>query len=107
MGPAGLEPAPAPVTAPRVHRAAAPNAPAGAFLLGLSRQQHPDPVRVFHKFFQQLVDDIQTTAIVQMQLGRLTGLERDKILDDLNALKIKIAELGNDAGIIGAGLLGQ
>ena len=29
------------------------------------------------------LDDIQTTAIVQMQLGRLSGLEKQKILDEL------------------------
>ncbi len=29
-------------------------------------------------------DDIQTTAIVQMQLGRLAGLEKQKILDELD-----------------------
>lgn len=28
-------------------------------------------------------DDVQTTAIVQMQLGRLAGLEKQKILDEL------------------------
>ncbi len=30
------------------------------------------------------LDDIQTTAIVQMQLGRLAGLEKQKILDELD-----------------------
>lgn len=29
------------------------------------------------------LDDIQTTAIVQMQLGRLAGMEKQKILDEL------------------------
>lgn len=29
------------------------------------------------------LDDLQTTAIVQMQLGRLSGLEKQKILDEL------------------------
>mgnify|MGYP002512311026 CR=1 FL=1 len=29
------------------------------------------------------LDDIQTTAIVQMQLGKLAGLEKQKILDEL------------------------
>lgn len=29
------------------------------------------------------LDDIQTTAIVQMQLGRLSGMEKQKILDEL------------------------
>ena len=30
------------------------------------------------------LDDIQTTAIVQMQLGKLAGLEKQKILDELD-----------------------
>lgn len=36
------------------------------------------------------LDDIQTQAIVQMPLGRLTGLERDKIDSELEALNAKI-----------------
>lgn len=31
------------------------------------------------------LDDIQTTAIVQMQLGKLAGMEKQKIEDELNA----------------------
>jgi len=38
------------------------------------------------------LDDIQANAIVQMRLGQLTGLERQKIEDELTALAIKIAE---------------
>ncbi len=38
-------------------------------------------------------DDVQADAIVKMQLGRLSGLERQKIEDELNALLAKIAEL--------------
>ncbi len=38
------------------------------------------------------LDDIQTQAIVQMPLGRLTGLERSKIEEELNGLAIKIAD---------------
>lgn len=38
------------------------------------------------------LDDIQATAIVRMQLGRLSGMERDKIEDEYNALLEKIAE---------------
>lgn len=38
------------------------------------------------------LDDLQTQAIVQMQLGQLTGLERDKIEAELNQLLIKISE---------------
>lgn len=37
------------------------------------------------------LDDAQTQAIVQMPLGRLTGLERSKIEDELKALAEKIA----------------
>ncbi len=38
------------------------------------------------------LDDIQSQAIVQMRLGQLTGLERDKIEDELKQLKLKIAD---------------
>ena len=38
------------------------------------------------------LDDIQANAIVQMRLGQLTGLERQKIEDELTALGIKIAD---------------
>lgn len=38
------------------------------------------------------LDDIQTQAIVQMPLGRLTGLERTKIEDEIAALAAKIAD---------------
>lgn len=38
-------------------------------------------------------DDVQATAIVQMRLGQLSGLERQKIEDELAALHAKIAEL--------------
>ncbi len=38
------------------------------------------------------LDDIQTQAIVQMPLGRLTGLERSKIEDELSNLFAKISE---------------
>lgn len=43
-------------------------------------------------------DEVQTTAIVQMPLGRLAGLEKQKIEDELAALHAKIAEL---EGILG------
>ena len=39
------------------------------------------------------LSEIQATAIVQMQLGRLSGLERQKIEDELAAIKAKIAHL--------------
>ncbi len=38
------------------------------------------------------LDDPQTQAIVQMPLGRLTGLERQKLEDELTALLAKIAD---------------
>ena len=38
-------------------------------------------------------DDVQAQAIVQMRLGQLSGLERQKIEDELNALHARIAEL--------------
>lgn len=45
--------------------------------------------------------EIQAKAILEMQLQRLTGLERQKIIDELNELRVKIAELkdilNNDA----------
>ncbi len=37
-------------------------------------------------------DDVQATAIVQMRLGQLTGLERQKIDDEIVELKVKIAD---------------
>jgi len=37
-------------------------------------------------------DDVQATAIVQMPLGRLSGLERQKIEDELAEKRAKIAE---------------
>ncbi len=39
------------------------------------------------------ITEIQSEAIVQMTIGRLTGLEEQKILDELGALHKKIAEL--------------
>ncbi len=37
-------------------------------------------------------DDVQADAIVKMRLGQLSGLERQKIEDELGALMVKIAE---------------
>jgi len=37
-------------------------------------------------------DDVQASAIVQMRLGQLTGLEHEKIEEELNALIEKIAD---------------
>ena len=39
------------------------------------------------------LSDVQATAIVQMQLGRLTGMERSKIEEELAAIRKKIEEL--------------
>jgi len=38
-------------------------------------------------------DDIQATHIVQMRLGQLTGLERDKLLKEMEEIAAKIADL--------------
>ena len=38
------------------------------------------------------LDDVQAQAIVQMRLGQLTGLEREKIEEELAGLKEKIAD---------------
>ena len=50
------------------------------------------------------LDDIQATAIVQMQLGRLSGMERDKIEAEYDELVAKIAEyndiLANESKIL-------
>ncbi|MDR0884577.1 MAG: DNA gyrase subunit A [Oscillospiraceae bacterium] len=50
------------------------------------------------------LDDPQATAIVQMRLGQLTGLEREKLENDLARLQALIAEyieiLGSEARIL-------
>ena len=38
------------------------------------------------------LDDVQAQAIVQMRLGQLTGLERTKIEEELEGLRLKIAD---------------
>lgn len=38
-------------------------------------------------------DDVQAQAIVQMRLGQLAGLERQKIEEELEALRVRIAEM--------------
>ena len=51
------------------------------------------------------LDDVQTQAIVQMPLGALTGLERQKLEDELAALEAKIADyrdiLANEVRLLG------
>lgn len=39
------------------------------------------------------IDDLQADAILEMQLRRLAALERQKIVDELAALEVKIADL--------------
>ncbi len=41
------------------------------------------------------LDDVQTQAIVQMRLGQLTNLERNKIEDEISGLNAKIADLND------------
>ena len=41
------------------------------------------------------LSEIQAKAILDMRLQRLTGLERQKIIDELAAIKLEIAELEN------------
>lgn len=49
-------------------------------------------------------DDIQAQAIVQMRLGQLTGLEKEKIEEELSALKEKIRDyldiLSNESRVL-------
>lgn len=51
------------------------------------------------------LDDIQTEAIVKMPLGALTGLERQKLDDEIASLEIKIADykdiLSNETRLLG------
>lgn len=51
------------------------------------------------------LDDVQSQAIVQMRIGQLTGLERQKIEDELAALELKIADfediLANETRLLG------
>ena len=44
------------------------------------------------------LDDAQTQAIVQMRLGQLTNLERNKIEDEISGLNEKIADLNDILG---------
>ena len=50
------------------------------------------------------LDDVQTQAIVQMPLGRLTGLEREKLEEELAGLLVKIADyediLANESRVL-------
>ncbi len=56
------------------------------------------------------LDDVQTSAIVAMRLGQLTGLEREKLEEELAALKAKIEELTailGDEGLVRAIVRGE
>ena len=54
-----------------------------------SKDQNSAKERLMERF---AFDDVQADAIVKMRLGQLSGLERQKIEDELGALMIKIAE---------------
>ena len=57
--------------------------------------KHPDLVygMMFNQSTKFALDEIQAKAILDMQLRRLTGLERDKILEELRNLMITIDDL--------------
>ena len=55
-----------------------------------SKDQTTAKVNLCEKFG---LDDVQAQAIVQMRLGQLTNLEREKIENEINELTIKIANL--------------
>ena len=54
-----------------------------------SKDQNAAKERLMERFS---FDDAQADAIVKMRLGQLAGLERQKIEDELGALRMKIAE---------------
>ena len=55
-----------------------------------------DPAEARDGLMEQFgLSDLQAKAILEMRLQRLTGLERQKIIDDLEAIRKLIAELGN------------
>ncbi|MDD6484594.1 MAG: DNA gyrase subunit A [Clostridiales bacterium] len=56
-----------------------------------SSQNIPDAKEKLCARFE--LDDIQATAIVQMQIGRLSGMEREKIENEYQELLVKIADL--------------
>ncbi len=58
-------------------------------ILRSSPDQPTGKARLIERFG---LSDIQAQAIVQMRLGQLTGLEREKIEEELEALKLKIAD---------------
>lgn len=58
-------------------------------ILRSSPDQATGKTRLMERFG---LDDIQAQKIVEMRLGQLTGMERQKIEDEMAALKLKIAE---------------
>ncbi|MGN0448372.1 MAG: DNA gyrase subunit A [Acutalibacteraceae bacterium] len=58
-------------------------------ILRSSKDQATGKQRLIDRFG---LDDIQADAIVKMRLGQLTGLEREKIEEELKQLKEKIAD---------------
>lgn len=69
-------------------------------ILRNSPDQQTGKARLMERFG---LDDIQAQKIVEMRLGQLTGMERQKIEDEMAALKAKIAEyleiLGSEARV--------
>lgn len=55
-----------------------------------SKDQQDSKIRLMERFG---LDDIQASAIVAMRLGQLSGLERQKIEDELLGIQTKIKEL--------------
>ncbi len=58
-------------------------------ILRSSPDQATGKMRLMERFD---LDDIQAQKIVEMRLGQLTGMERQKLEDEMAALKLKIAE---------------
>ncbi|MGH3712230.1 MAG: DNA gyrase subunit A [Micromonosporaceae bacterium] len=57
-------------------------------------RRSPTPDEAKRGLIQLLeIDDIQATAILDMQLRRLAALERQKIIDELAEIELKIADL--------------
>ncbi len=71
-------------------------------ILRSSPDQQTGKARLMERF---ALDDIQAQKIVEMRLGQLTGMERQKIEEEMAALKAKIAEyteiLGSEEKIRG------
>ncbi|MBR3753625.1 MAG: DNA gyrase subunit A, partial [Clostridia bacterium] len=69
-------------------------------ILRNSPDQQVGKARLMERFG---LDDIQAQKIVEMRLGQLTGMERQKIEEEMAALKAKIAEyleiLGSEARV--------